>query len=311
MQVKECEARIATLEARFASLGEQDLLEKEAIEKQIAILREEAYSKLSAWDIVYLARHPKRPKAADYMSVLFPDFMELHGDRAFGDDGACLAGLATFHHVPVTVIAQSKGKTLEENMKRNFGMLHPEGYRKALRLARQAEKFKRPIITLVDTSGAYPGKGAEERGQAQAIAQCLEVFSNLKTPVIAIVLSEGGSGGALAFSVADKILMLENAIYSVLSPEGFASILWKDEKRAEEAAEVMELTANDLKRKGIVDTIISEPLGGAHKDMHMVCEQIDKELYRELLQLMNKKTDDLLQDRYDKFRKMGYAYENL
>lgn len=311
MQVKECEARIATLEARFASLGEQDLLEKEAIEKQISILREEAYSELSAWDIVYLARHPKRPKAIDYMNVLFPDFIELHGDRFFGDDGACMGGLASFHNIPVTVIAQSKGKTLEENMKRNFGMLHPEGYRKALRLAHQAEKFKRPIITLVDTSGAYPGKGAEERGQAQAIAECLEVFSNIKTPVIAIVLSEGGSGGALAFSVADHIMMMENAIYSVLSPEGFASILWKDDSRVAEAAEVMELTAKDLKRKGIVDTIIQEPIGGAHMELGGVCDQMDKELYKELLKLMNKKTNDLVKDRYDKFRKMGLAYENM
>lgn len=311
MQVKECEARIAVLEARFASLGEGDLLEKEAIQKQIAILREEAYATLSAWDIVYLARHPKRPKASDYMNILFPDFMELHGDRAFGDDGACVGGLATFHGMSVTVIAQSKGKTLEENMKRNFGMLHPEGYRKALRLAHQAEKFHRPIITLVDTSGAYPGKGAEERGQAQAIAECLKVFSDLKTPVIAVVLSEGGSGGALAFSVADHIMMLENAIYSVLSPEGFASILWKDEKRAAEAAEVMELTAKDLKRKGIVDTIIAEPLGGAHMDLSGVCQQLDKELYKELLQLTNKKCEDLLKDRYEKFRKMGLGYENM
>lgn len=309
MQVKESEARIATLQARFASLGEGDLLEKEAIEKEIAIIEEQAYGNLSAWDIVYLARHPKRPKACDYVEALFDDFIELHGDRAFGDDGACVAGLASFHGMPVTLITQSKGKTLEENMKKNFGMLHPEGYRKALRLAKQAEKFHRPIITMVDTSGAYPGKGAEERGQAEAIAKCLEVFSGLKTPVIAIVLSEGGSGGALAFSVADKILMMENAIYSVLSPEGFASILWKDEKRAEEAAEVMELTAADLKRKGIIDTIIQEPMGGAHRDFAKVCEKLDKELYRELLLLSNMKIETMLEKRYEKFRKMGLAYE--
>ena len=309
MQVKENEARIAVLEARFASLGEQDLLEKEAIEKEIAMIEEQAYSTLNAWDIVYLSRHPKRPKASDYVQALFDDFIEFHGDRCFGDDGACVGGIASFHGIPVTLITQSKGKTLEENMKKNFGMLHPEGYRKALRLAHQAEKFHRPIITMVDTSGAYPGKGAEERGQAQAIAECLEVFSGLKTPVVAIVLSEGGSGGALAFSVADKILMLENAIYSVLSPEGFASILWKDEKRAEEAAEVMELTAADLKRKGIIDTIIKEPRGGAHKDFHAVCEQLDKELYLEILQLCTMNYDVMLEKRYEKFRKMGLAYE--
>lgn len=309
MQVKESEARIQTLQARFASLGEGNLLEKEAIEKEIAIIEEQAYGNLSAWDIVYLARHPKRPKACDYVEALFDDFIELHGDRAFGDDGACVAGLASFHGMPVTLITQSKGKTLEENMKKNFGMLHPEGYRKALRLAKQAEKFHRPIITMVDTSGAYPGKGAEERGQAEAIAKCLEVFSGLKTPVIAIVLSEGGSGGALAFSVADTILMMENAIYSVLSPEGFASILWKDEKRAQEAAEVMELTAADLKRKGIIDTIIKEPMGGAHRDFAKVCEKLDKELYRELLLLSNMKIETMLEKRYEKFRKMGLAYE--
>ncbi|MEG0275098.1 MAG: carboxyl transferase domain-containing protein, partial [Longicatena sp.] len=195
MSLKEKEARIVELEHALTQLSDEDVYQKEAIVKQIEEIKKEAYENLDAWDIVYLARHPKRPKASDYIEALFPDFIELHGDRAFGDDGACQGGLASFHGIAVTVLAQSKGKTLEENMKRNFGMLNPEGYRKALRLAKEAERFHRPIITLVDTSGAYPGKGAEERGQAQAIAECLEVFSNLKTPVIAIVLSEGGSGG--------------------------------------------------------------------------------------------------------------------
>ena len=266
---------------------------------------------MDAWDSVYLARHPKRPKASDYIARLFDDFMELHGDRFYGDDGACQGGLASFHGIPVTVLAQSKGKTLEENMKRNFGMLQPEGYRKALRLAKQAEKFHRPIITLVDTSGAYPGKGAEERGQAEAIAQCLQVFADLKTPVIAVVLSEGGSGGALAFSVADQIMMLEHAIYSVLSPEGFASILWKDEKRAAEAAKVMELRAQDLKRKGVIDTIIKEPLGGAHHDLDYVIAQLDEELLKQLERLMKKQEKTLLSDRYEKFRRMGQSYEGM
>ena len=194
-------------------------------------------------------------------------------------------------------------------MKRNFGMLHPEGYRKAIRLAKQAEKFHRPIITLVDTAGAYPGKGAEERGQAEAIAKCLEVFSDIKTPVIAIVLSEGGSGGALAFSVADHILMLEHAIYSILSPEGFASILWKDESRAAEAAEVMELTAKDLQCKGIVDTIIKEPQGGAHICFDYVIDQLEKQLYTILQELCKKKEKTLLAQRYEKYRRMGQSDE--
>ena len=311
MSLKESESRIAELEHTLATLREEDQLQAEAIAKEIEIIKKEAYSSMDAWDVVYLARHPKRPKAVDYIQALFPDFMELHGDRAFGDDGACQGGIASFHGMPVTILAQSKGKTLEENMKRNFGMVHPEGYRKALRLAKQAEKFHRPIITLVDTSGAYPGKGAEERGQAEAIAQCLEVFSNLKTPVIAIVLSEGGSGGALAFSVADHIMMLENAVYSILSPEGFASILWKDEKRAPEAAAVMELTAADLKRKGIIDTIIEEPEGGAHICFEFVCRQLEEQIERVLQDLNKKKEKTLLQERYEKFRKMGQTYEVL
>lgn len=311
MSLKESEARIASLEHTLSQLGDEDTLQAEAIAKEIENIKKEAYSSMDAWDVVYLARHPKRPKASDYLQALFPDFMELHGDRAFGDDGACQGGIASFHGIPVTVLAQSKGKTLEENMKRNFGMVHPEGYRKALRLAKQAEKFHRPIITLVDTSGAYPGKGAEERGQAEAIAQCLEVFSNIKTPVIAIVLSEGGSGGALAFSVADHIMMLENAVYSILSPEGFASILWKDEKRAPEAAAVMELTAADLKRKGIIDTIIKEPEGGAHICFDYVVRQLDEQLANVLEELSHKKEKVRLQERYEKFRKMGQTYEIL
>ncbi|MEG0469418.1 acetyl-CoA carboxylase carboxyltransferase subunit alpha [Amedibacillus sp. YH-ame10] len=311
MSLKEKEARIVELEHALTQLSDEDVYQKEAIVKQIEEIKKEAYENLDAWDIVYLARHPKRPKASDYIEALFPDFIELHGDRAFGDDGACQGGLASFHGIAVTVLAQSKGKTLEENMKRNFGMLNPEGYRKALRLAKEAERFHRPIITLVDTSGAYPGKGAEERGQAEAIAQCLEVFSNLKTPVIAVVLSEGGSGGALAFSVADKIFMLENAVYSILSPEGFASILWKDGSRAAEAAAVMELTAADLKRKGIIDEIIHEPVGGAHVCLEYVIEQMDELLWTTLQDLNKKKDKTLLSERYEKFRKMGTSYEIL
>lgn len=309
MSIKECELRVAALEAQLAELADTNGKEADILRKQIEACKADAYANMNAWDIVYLARHPKRPKASDYIEALFPDFMELHGDRLYGDDGACQGGIATFHGMPVTILAQSKGKTLEENMKRNFGMLHPEGYRKALRLAKQAEKFHRPIITLVDTAGAYPGKGAEERGQAEAIAKCLEVFSDIKTPVIAIVLSEGGSGGALAFSVADHILMLEHAIYSILSPEGFASILWKDESRAAEAAEVMELTAKDLQRKGIVDTIIKEPQGGAHICFDYVVDQLDEQLSALLPELCKKKEKTLLAQRYEKYRRMGQSDE--
>lgn len=309
MSLKEKEARMAELEASIASLEESDVQQMETLEAQLQALREDSYSNMSAWDVVYLARHPKRPKASDVLQALFPDFIELHGDRAFGDDGACQGGLATFHGIPVTVLAQSKGKTLEENMKRNFGMLQPEGYRKAIRLAKEAQRFHRPIITIVDTSGAYPGKGAEERGQAEAIAQCLEVFSTLDTPIIALVLSEGGSGGALAFTVADHIFMLENAIYSILSPEGFASILWKDGSRASEAAEVMGLRAVDLLEKGIIDEIIKEPQGGAHICFDYVLEQLDEKLQTTLARLMKTKSKTLLNARYEKFRKMGAAYE--
>ena len=210
-----------------------------------------------------------------------------------------------FENTPVTVIAQAKGKDLQENLKRNFGMPNPEGYRKALRLAKEAEKFHRPIITFVDTSGAYPGKGAEERGQAEAIAQCLFTFSNLKTPVICIVLSEGGSGGALALSVGDRLVMLENAIYSILSPEGFASILWKDGSRAKEAAEVMKLTAQDLKDKKILDEVIREPLGGAQNDLDAVCDRLRQYICRSLNELEKTKMTTLLKNRYEKYRKIG------
>lgn len=309
MNVKESEALIASLEHELTQLTDTSGKEYERIQAQIKEIAKNAYTNMDAWDIVYLARHPKRPKASDYIKVIFPDFMELHGDRHFGDDGAMQGGIATFQGIPVTVLAQSKGKTLEENIKRNFGMLQPEGYRKALRLAAQAEKFNRPIITLIDTSGAYPGKGAEERGQAEAVAKCLEVFATIKTPVIAIVLSEGGSGGALAFSVSDHIMMLEHAIYSILSPEGFASILWKDGTRVQEAANVMELTAHDLYKKGIIDTIIEEPDGGAHICFPYICKQIEAQLSLQLKALRKLKMKTLLAQRYDKFRNMGVPHE--
>jgi acetyl-CoA carboxylase carboxyl transferase subunit beta len=260
---------------------------------------------LDPWQKVQLVRSSERPKAQDYIQQLFTDFIELKGDRAYGEDASILAGLAKFHGIPVTILAESKGKDLEENQKKNFGMPSPEGYRKAMRLAKQAEKFHRPIITFVDTPGAYPGKGAEERGQAQAIAQSLAMFSSLKTPVIAIVLSEGGSGGALALSVADKIYMLENAVYSILSPEGFASILWKDDSRVQEAAAVMKMSAQDLKEKKIVDEIIYEPSSGAHTQFSYVIRQIDALLLEQMPVLQRKKSAQLVEERQNKYRHLG------
>lgn len=305
MSIKECEIKIRELEAKKASLSITDNEEFDKINKEIKQLKKEAYSNLEPWDRVYLARHQDRPKASDYISLLFNNFYELHGDRCFGDDSALIGGIGTFNNIPVTVLAQAKGKTLEENLKRNFGMMNPEGYRKALRLAKEAEKFHRPIINIVDTAGAYPGKGAEERGQAEAIAKCLYEFSNLKTPVISVVISEGGSGGALALSVADRIVMLENAIYSVLSPEGFASILWKDESRAKEASKYMKLTSFDLYEKGIVDQIIKEPEGGAQNGLEYVVAQISVYIQNELNELLNKKDRQLIRERYLKYRKIG------
>lgn len=305
MNLKECEILIKSLEAEKARVEEGNSKYYEELDAEIKRVQKETYENLSAWDRVYLARHADRPKAQDYIDLLFDDFYEMHGDRKFGDDAAIIGGIASFDGIPVTVIAQSKGKTLEENLKKNFGMVNPEGYRKAIRLAKQAEKFHRPIITLVDTSGAYPGKGAEERGQAQAIAECLFEFSNLKTPVICIVLSEGGSGGALALSIGDRIVMLENAIYSILSPEGFASILWKDDSRVKEAAEVMKLTSFDLLEKGIIDEIMKEPLGGAQQCIDLVVSQLNLYISKELKVLMKKKEKALLEERYIKYRKIG------
>ncbi len=264
----------------------------------------------SPWERVLLARQNLRPKASDFLPLLFEKFMPLYGDRCFGDDPALIGGIASFQGIPVTIIAQNKGKDLNENLKVNFGMMQPEGYRKAMRLARQAQKFNRPIITLIDTPGAYPGKGAEERGQASAIAECLKLFSGLTVPIIALVLSEGGSGGALALSIADRILMLENAIYSILSPEGFASILWKDETKAPQAADIIKLTSYDLKAKGIIDIIIKEPSQGAQADMEYVIGQCKTAILNELNCLLDMDTDLLVKQRYAKFRKIGIITNN-
>lgn len=260
---------------------------------------------LTAEDKVFLARHPKRPKIDEYINALFTDFFEQKGDRANSDDTSILGGIAMYQGTPVTVIGHRKGNTLEENMAYNFGMPEPEGYRKALRMMEQADKFGRPIITFIDTPGAYPGKEAEEHGQGEAIARNLMVMSGLHVPVIAVVTGEGSSGGALALGVANRVLMLENAIYSVLSPEGFASILWKDSSRRAEACEVMKLTAQDLYEFGVIEEIIPEPLGGAQANREELFESVDASLKKALSELTRMSGHALAQDRYDKFRKIG------
>ena len=261
-------------------------------------------SKITAWDRVMLARKPERPKALDYIKYIFDDFMELHGDRCFGDDKAIIGGIARLGDTQVTVIGEQKGKNVKENMERNFGMPEPDGYRKALRLMKQAEKFKRPIITFIDTPGAYPGIGAEERGQGEAIARNIMEMSMLKVPIICVVIGEGSSGGALAIAVGDKIVMLENAIYSILSPEGFASILYKDSSKAKEAAEDMKATAKDLKDLGIIDKIIKEPEGGVQNDFEKVADSIKKYLIKNIKELEEIPEKELIKNRYEKFRSM-------
>ena len=261
-------------------------------------------SKITAWDRVMLARKMERPKALDYINEIFEDFIELHGDRNFGDDKAIIGGIAVLEGKPVTVIGEQKGKKAKENMERNFGMPNPEGYRKALRLMKQAEKFNRPIITFIDTPGAYPGMGAEERGQGEAIAKNIFEMSKLEVPIICVVIGEGSSGGALAIAVGDKIAMLENAIYSILSPEGFASILYKDASKAKEAAQNMKITAQDLKKLGVIDDIIKEPKGGAQEDFEKVIKDLKQYILKNIKQLQKCTEEKLLQQRYEKFRKI-------
>lgn len=260
---------------------------------------------LTAWEKVNIARHKDRPTGEFYIDNLFNNFIELHGDRSFGDDKAIIGGIATLEGMPVTVIAITKGENTKENIKRNFGMPKPEGYRKALRLMKQAEKFNRPVICFIDTPGAFCGISAEERGQGEAIARNLLEMSRLKTPIISILMGEGGSGGALALAVGDKVLMLEHSIYSILSPEGFASILWKDGSLAKEAAEIMKITAKDLKEFKIIDKIIREPHGGAHKNPLRMVSNLKKELVEEINQLKDKTKELLVEERYNKFRNMG------
>lgn len=279
---------------------EIDILVKKAEKMKI-----ELYENLQAWEKVRIARHQNRPRSLDYINKFVSDFIEFHGDRFYGDDASIVGGIGKFQGIPVTIIGHQKGRDTKENIRRNFGMPHPEGYRKALRLMKQAEKFKRPIITLIDTPGAYCGLGAEERGQGEAIAFNLMKMSSLKTPIISIVIGEGGSGGALALGVADRVAMLEHSIYSVISPEGLSSILWKDSSLCKKAAEIMKLTSQDLLSLNIIDAIIEEGLGGAHRDADFTAINMKDYISKELKNLMSLDIDSLLEKRYDKIRKIG------
>jgi len=311
LNIQEAENHLNNLELELLKVitEQDDSLECQKIKEKLIIEIEEfknaAFSDLSPWDRVYLARRQDRPNALYYIDNLFDDFLEFHGDRLHRDDQSIIGGIAYFKSYPITVIAQVKGKSIEENLKRNFGMPNPEGYRKSLRLMKQAEKFKRPIITFIDTPGAYPGIEAEANGQGEAIARNLFEMMHLNVPIIAILIGEGGSGGALALCVADRIWMLENSIFSILSPEGFASILWKDSSRAREASEVMKLTANDLFELSVVDKVIKEPLGGIHKYPQGVIEQLKGYLCDSLTELIQLKPKMLLEKRYEKFRNFG------
>ncbi len=276
------------------------------LEEKLHRLQKEIFSNLSGWQMTQLARHIDRPKSSHYIQWMFENFVELHGDRNYGDDPAILGGMAKFNGRAVSIIAHQKGADAREMAYRNFGMPHPEGYRKALRLMNLAEAFKKPVLTMIDTPGAFPGVGAEERGQAEAIARNLTTMAMLRTPIITIVIGEGGSGGALAIGVGDRILMLEHSIYSVISPEGCAAILWKEgEKGKEAAADSLKMTATDLHRMGVIDEIVKEPLGGAHRDPKGIAETLKEVIERHLKELEKMNMEELLNLRYEKFRKMG------
>ncbi|NQU95106.1 MAG: acetyl-CoA carboxylase carboxyltransferase subunit alpha [Candidatus Omnitrophica bacterium] len=272
-------------------------------------VKHEVYKNLTPWQRVQIARHPKRPYTLDYIDLIVTDFIELHGDKFFGDDKAIIAGLGKINGKKVVIIGHQKGKDTKENLMRNFGSAHPEGYRKAMRVMELAEKFNLPIVTFIDTPGAYPGIGAEERGQAEAIARNLFKMCMLKTPIIVFVIGEGGSGGALGIGIGDRLYVLEYAYYSVISPEGCAAILWKERSKAPEAAESLKLTGKDLCELGIVDDIVKEPLGGAHRDAHQTAENIKAVIKKELSSLESTDTDLLVKNRYEKLRKIGVFTE--
>lgn len=306
------EQPIAELEAKIEGLRSVGQSTGLNIDDEVAKLRtksvkltEEIFANLSAWQVSQLSRHPQRPYTMDYVKRLFTDFDELHGDRAFADDAALICGTARFLGEPVMVIGHQKGRDVKEKVRRNFGMPRPEGYRKALRLMEMAERFRMPILTFIDTPGAYPGIDAEERGQSEAIARNLAVMSRLKTPIISTVIGEGGSGGALAIGVCDSLLMLQYSTYSVISPEGCASILWKTAAKAPEAAEAMNMSARRLEVLGFVDHLVQEPLGGAHRDMDMMADSLRKALLHELKKLRTMDSSALINRRYERLMSYG------
>ena len=279
------------------------------LQDRIETLRREMNTPPTAWQKTELARHPQRPQSLDYIERVFTDFSEIHGDRGFGDDAAIICGMARFHGDEVLIVGTQKGRDMKQRVYRNFGTPHPEGYRKAIRVMQIAEKFHRPIFTLVDTDGAYPGIHAEERGQAEAIAYNLREMARLEVPIIATVIGVGGSGGALAIAVADRVLMMENSIYSVISPEGCAAIMWRDSSKKELAAEAMRITATDLSELGCVDDIVPEPEGGAHRDYEAAANLLDTSLQKHMAELKKLSTSELIASRYNKFRTMAQFYK--
>lgn len=312
LQYLDFERPIVDLENRLDQLKRMDdgtdkSVREEAakLEKKIGKIRKEIYSNLTRWQVTQLARHPNRPYMSDYINLIFKNFMEIHGDRAFRDDPAMVCGFAELEGQRMLLIGHQKGRNTNEKIQRNFGMANPEGYRKALRAMKLAEKFFLPVVTFIDTPGAFPGIGAEERGQSEAIARNLLEMSHLKTPIVVAVLGEGGSGGALALGVGDEILMMEYSVYSVISPEGCASILWRDTAKAEVAADMMKITAPDLKKSGVIDRIIPEPVGGAHRDHKAASESLKAALVESLTPLLSMPIPKLLDRRYRKFREMG------
>ncbi|WP_273851034.1 acetyl-CoA carboxylase carboxyl transferase subunit alpha [Guptibacillus spartinae] len=303
--LQELEDKITELHA-FMEEKNVDLSDEVSrLQKRLSKMEGEIYENLTAWNRVQLARHPERPTTSDYIERIFEDFLELHGDRLFGDDEAIVGGIATFEGQPVTVIGHQRGKDTKENLRRNFGMPHPEGYRKALRLMKQAEKFQRPVIFLLDTKGAFPGKAAEERGQSEAIARNLIEMAGLTVPIICIVIGEGASGGALAIGVGNHVHMLENSWYSVISPEGAAALLWKDSSLAQQAADTMKITAPDLKELNVIDEIIPEVRGGAHRNVEEQSKAIKAALVKSLEELTQLTKEELVNHRYEKYRNIG------
>jgi len=316
LQTLEFERPIIELEKKIQEMkdltldGDMELNDEiRRLEEKARKLRADIYSKLTRWQRVLLARHPQRPYTLDYIERMTTNFIELHGDRAFADDPAIVGGIASIDDLKVVIMGHQKGRTTKEKLFRNFGMPHPEGYRKALRLMHLAARFKRPVVTLLDTTGAYPGIGAEERGQAEAIAKNLFEMSHLPVPILIIIIGEGASGGALGIGVGDRILMMENTWYSVISPEGCAAILWRDSTKAEQAAEAMKVTAPDLVKMNIIDRIIKEPVGGAHRNHDESAKIVKESILTELKELMQIPTEQLIKQRIEKFGKMGFWSE--